>query len=209
MTGKHCVERRGSSKKNTRWDSNSGHCERSYAECRHTNYEAIGADADGDFCAEISHLQVLFSGFVLKCLLHRIHVCWYSLEWGRSGVSDASRPLQRWGQLCMNVSAYRHPICVGALGQYKLQTDTEMHALKFNCLIAFCAQCAGFNGSSLSLTQFGWTGHFTFSTKLKTKDSNKQRPQKVLNKNGIQQNAISWIMHYTLESVRLKNALQT
>ncbi len=87
-----------------------------------------------------------FCGFVLKCLLHRIHVCWYSLEWGRSGVSDASRPLQRWGQLCMNVSTYRHPICVGALGQYKLQTDTEMHALKFNCLVAFCAQCAGFNG---------------------------------------------------------------
>ncbi len=62
MTGKHCVERRrsGSGKKNTRWDSNSGHCERSYAECRHTNYKAIGAEAHGDFCAEISHLQVLW-----------------------------------------------------------------------------------------------------------------------------------------------------
>ncbi len=69
MTGKHCVERRGSGsgKKNTRWDSNSGHCERSYAECRHTNYKAIGAEAHGDFCAEITSTSSVDSSWSVCC----------------------------------------------------------------------------------------------------------------------------------------------
>lgn len=49
---------------------------------------------------------------------------------------------------------------------------------KCNHLVAFCAQCASFNGSSLSLTQFGWTGCLKISTKLMIKESNEQRCQR-------------------------------
>ncbi len=46
MTGNYWEERGEQDRQITlRWESNSGHRERSWAICRRTNHEAIGADA--------------------------------------------------------------------------------------------------------------------------------------------------------------------